>query len=120
MDAERWLRFIHFDHFAAEWKSLKLKDDDLRELEIRIISDPSSSPVVSGTGGLRKMRFAPPSWHMGKRGALRIGYAYYEKFGVVALIAVYAKNNKADLSPAERKQVKLLLQWIEDWLTKGA
>ena len=32
LEPEDYLRFIHFDGFTADWKDLRLNDDDLRVL----------------------------------------------------------------------------------------
>jgi hypothetical protein len=60
--------------FVAEWRAARLDDDDLRALEALLLENPERGPVMSGTGGLRKLRYAPPSWHIGKSGATRVGY----------------------------------------------
>lgn len=99
MGMEAWLTFIHFNHFTAEWKRLKLSDDDLRSLELSILAAPAGSPVVQGTGGLRKARFSPPGWNIGKSGALRIGYVYVEEVNTVGLVVVFAKKGKGQSHP---------------------
>jgi hypothetical protein len=62
--------------FVAAWRQLRLTDDDLRELERQLMQSPAGGAVIQGTGGLRKMRFAPPSRGSGKRGGLRICYVH--------------------------------------------
>ena len=66
--------FIYLHGFVAQWNQLRLNDDDLRELEQSIMNNPAAGDVIAGTGGLRKLRFAPKRWRRGKRGTLRIGY----------------------------------------------
>jgi hypothetical protein len=114
---EDWLRFVQFNPFVAHWKSLGLADDSLQALEIAIMTAPAAAPIVPGTGGLRKLRFAPPGWHTGKRGALRVCYAYFRDHAVVVLIAAYAKNRKDNLSPAEKTAIKKMLVEIEELLS---
>ena len=106
----RLLAFIQIEEFVRSWESLGLVDDDLRALETQIMERPTGAPVVPGTGGLRKARFAPPSWSVGKRGATRVGYSYFELEGTVFLLTVYSKGEKADLTPAERKAIRGLLE----------
>ena len=74
---------------------------------------------MSGTGGLRKLRFAPPSWHIGKRGATRVGYAYFQDHEAIFLIVIYPKNEKDNLSHEQRNQLKLLVDRIKQSLLKG-
>ena len=75
---------------------------------------PKGAPVVQGTGGLRKLRFSPARWRQGKRGALRVCYAYFEDLKIVLLALVYPKNEKDDLSAAEREAIRTLLVEIHD------
>ena len=46
---EDYLRFIHFDGFTADWKDLRLRDDDLRMLQLQICTAPLAAPVIPGT-----------------------------------------------------------------------
>ena len=97
------LTFIHLDTFRADWSHLGLDDDDLRALEREAMAAPERPPVVRGTGGLRKARFAPPSRGRGKRGAVRVIFAYLPVFGTAIFFAAYGKNEKGDLNADERK-----------------
>jgi hypothetical protein len=101
--------FKYLAGFVKEWTRLGLCDDDLRELETLILSSPDAGSVVAGTGGLRKLRFSPSKWRRGKSGALRIGYSHDARLEKVLVIAVYAKNDKANLTPAERQEIKRIL-----------
>ena len=79
---------------------------------------PDGGPVMQGTGGVRKSRFAPPSWHRGKSGSLRICYVYFKEFATVCLLVLFAKNEKSNLSAAEReyfrKWVAILRRQLEE------
>jgi hypothetical protein len=116
---EDWKRFVEIPYFRAKWKSLGLTDDDLNALQIMIMMQPKGAPVVSGTGGLRKARFSPPGSGRGKRGAYRIGYAYFEEFGVVCLIAVYAKNDQENIPIAQRREIKIAIERLHEWIASG-
>lgn len=91
-------------------------DDDMWALFATIMVSPESAPVVAGTGGLRKLRFAPPTWKSGKRGALRVCYAYFPKHAIILLVMAYGKNEKETLSAAEKKGIKQYLEQAEKWL----
>lgn len=116
---EDLLSFIHFNRFTAEWKRLGLTDQDLRVLEVMIMASPTMAPVMKGTGGLRKLRFAPPRSNKGKSGGYRIGYTYIESLSIVGLIVVFAKNTKANLSQAEARIVRKLLVAFEKEAEEG-
>jgi hypothetical protein len=119
MNPQDLLTFIHFNHFTAEWKRLGLTDDDLRSLEMLIMQLPTRGPVMQGTGGLRKIRFAPSRWRAGKSGALRIGYVFVEQYSTVGLVIVFAKNEKANLTMGERKRISELSDEFKRFLERG-
>lgn len=83
-----------------------------------ILTDPEGAPVVAGTGGLRKLRFAPASWAVGKRGALRVCYVYFRRHGLVALVLAYEKKSQENLSSLEKRQIKGLIAEIEGYLER--
>lgn len=115
-DPKDWLNFVQLDPFENAWKRIGLGDEDLRALEIIIMVDPKRWPLIRGTGGVRKLRFSPGSWNQGSSGALRVCYAYFESFGLVALIHAYTKTQKDDLTPTERKVIKKLIEEVEGYL----
>ena len=70
-----------------------------RAIEV-IARDPLCGDLIQGTGGIRKVRFAVEG--KGKSGGVRIVYYYYNESMPVFLLTVFAKNEKADLTRAER------------------
>jgi hypothetical protein len=113
------LRFIHLRLFDQEWAGLGLSDEDLRSLQNAIAAAPTQPPVVSGTGGLRKIRFAEAGSGRGKSGAHRIGYAYFAKYRTIVLVTVWSKSERADLSRADHNSIARVLQEIEQLLEQG-
>jgi hypothetical protein len=65
-----------------------------------VSAEPRSGVVIPGTGGVRKLRVAARG--RGKRGGARVVYLFGGDDVPVFLLAVFAKNEKSDLSPAER------------------
>jgi hypothetical protein len=63
------LTIVQLAAFVSDWKRLGLDDEDLQALENIFRRSPEAGTVIPGTGGFRKVRFAPPSWHTGKSGA---------------------------------------------------
>ncbi len=111
---EDLLDFIELVPFSRRWKKLGLGDeDDLLALQLLIMANPRSAPVIEGTHGLRKLRFAPPGWRVGKRGATRVLYVYLEAFGVVLLCLVYGKGEADDISAAVKSQLNRLIDETE-------
>jgi hypothetical protein len=98
---------------------MRLNDEDLLALQVSIMLNPTGHSVVKGTGGLRKLRFAPARWQTGKSGAARIGYAYLKEYGTVLLVIAYGKSDKDDLTRFEKKSIHSLLQRIEREFAAG-
>lgn len=105
---DEWLTFINTAVFDQQWAALGLGDEELSRLQQVLIEDPEAGDVVGGTGGLRKVRFAPPG--SGKSGGVRVGYGYFPGRGIVLLALAYGKRAKADLTPAEKKLVARMLK----------
>ena len=97
-DRSRWLRIVQTGPFLRKWFSLGLDEDDLLTLELEIMKGPELYPIVKGTGGLRKIRFARPGTGRGKSGSHRICFAYFSQRGMVFLLTVYGKNEQATLT----------------------
>ncbi len=56
--------------------------------------------LIEGTGGIRKIRWAREG--MGKRGGVRVIYYFHSERIPLYLLTVFGKNERADLSMAER------------------
>lgn len=101
------LHFIESTVFTRAWRDLGLNDeDDLVALQLLLMCAPKAAPVIQGTGGLRKFRFAPAGWETGQRGATRVCYVYFEEFGIVYLVHIYDKRQKDDLTAAEKRLIQ--------------
>ena len=118
MNADDLLNFIELETFVHSWEELGLEDDDLAALQIELMANPRRGPLVRETGGLRKLRFSPQRWKQGKSGGLRIGYVYFEKYGLIVLILAYKKGEMDNISAADRKRLRGLIGRIETQLEK--
>jgi len=58
--SSKLLGFVQFPSFLRDWQRLRLGDGALPALERVLIDAPDKAPVIEQTGGLRKLRFAPP------------------------------------------------------------
>jgi hypothetical protein len=113
------LNFIELDWFVRAWKELGLDDEkSLAALQIRILCNPKGAPVIPGTNGVRKLRYSPPGWDIGKRGALRVCYVYFEKYGLVVLLLVYLKGEMDNISEAGKQAMRTAIERIEGSLKK--
>ena len=115
----RVLTFIHATGFDDDWSELGLTDEDLRVIQQMIQENPTGPPVVKGTGGLRKMRFAPPK-KRGRRNWFRVCYVYFPVAATVLLVVAYAKNELDDLSPADKKFIRSMIEREHEALSRRA
>lgn len=104
-------KFILGSTFEKGWRELGLTDDDLRRLQKELLKDPKVGDVMQGTGRLRKMRFSFED--RGKSGSTRICYVDFESKEVIYLLAVFAKNQKENLSKSERNILKKKIDILE-------
>lgn len=112
--------FVHVDAFVAEFGRLGMTDGDLTALEAEIGADPAAAPVVAGTGGLRKLRFAPPFRHAGKRGGLRVASFWFPRFATVYLLQAFQKKDLANLTAAQKQRAKAVAERFETHLERLA
>jgi hypothetical protein len=66
----------------------------------QIASDPECGVLIPGGSGIRKLRVGLGG--RGKRGGARLIYLFGGRDVPVFLLAAFAKNEKADLTAAER------------------
>ena len=111
MGADSFLTFLHNAEFDRSWTSLGFDDEELFRLQKEIASDPEAGKVISGTGGLRKIRFARSG--SGKSGGVRVCYAYFPGMGIILLACVFAKNAKANLTRQEKARFAELIAGIQ-------
>jgi hypothetical protein len=116
IDPTGWPKFIELPGFTRAWTALDLGDTDLWALQTSILEGPDRHPVVSGTGGLRKIRFARPGGGRGKSGSYRVCYACFLSNGVIVLAMVYGKGEQSDLTAAQRKEIAAVLRTIGEQL----
>ena len=109
--------FVELPLFRSKWKSLGLDDNDLKRLQEEILLDPKTGVVMKETGGIRKMRFAFE--HRGKSGSIRVIYVDFEIYEKIYLLTAYPKNEKDNLTKAERNELKELVKVLEHQLEES-
>ena len=85
-------------------------------MEMAISMSPEEAPIIRGTGGIRKLRWK--RFGRGKRGGIRAIYFYLADSGVIYLLTAYAKADRSDLSPADKKVLLRLVTAIKKEGTK--
>jgi hypothetical protein len=85
-----------------------LSDDAYRELQSMLVVRPDAGPVIPGSGGLRKLRWAASG--RGKRGVARVIYYWFTSQEHLLMLYIYPKNEQDDLTA---DQVKVLKKIVE-------
>ena len=104
--------FIELPLFSKRWAEIGLSEDDLLALQIMLLKDPQSGPIMEGTGGIRKVRF--PIENRGKSGSARICYADFEEYEVIYLITAFTKREQENLTREEKNVLKKLVKALKD------
>lgn len=110
--------FVELPIFQRKWKAMGLNDKDLKRLQEELIADPKVGAAIQGTNGLRKMRFAFEQ--RGKSGSVRVIYVDFEIYEKIYLITAYPKNEKENLTSAEKNELKQMIQILERQLKENA
>ena len=106
--------FVELPAFERN-RSDDLTDEAYRGLQNEMLKDPEAGDVITGTGGLRKLRYGDATRGKGKRGGLRIIYYWWDPKKQFWLFTIYDKDELSDLSPKEKAILKTLLkQELED------
>lgn len=87
-----------------------LDDQSFRDFQNLLMENPEAGDVIEGTGGLRKIRFADTKRGKGKRGGLRVIYYWWSAGKQFWLFTIYNKDEKDDLTPAQKKILKELIK----------
>jgi mRNA-degrading endonuclease RelE of RelBE toxin-antitoxin system len=81
-----------------------LSDDEYCALQTALIENPEAGPVISGSGGVRKLRWAAPK--RGKRGGFRIIYFLQRAQGLIWMLTMYSKNVTDTLSADVLRKIR--------------
>jgi hypothetical protein len=107
---------IETNAFLAAAKGAGMSEEEREALVAIVASNPTTGDLMQGTGGCRKLRHRKPG--KGKSG----GYRVITWFGgddiPVFLLTVFGKNERANLSKAERNALASLTGQLRDTLRK--
>jgi hypothetical protein len=93
--------------FLASARDEGISDDERSAMVSYVSRNPDAGEVMPGTGGARKLRFAGRG--KGKSGGYRIITFYADADMPVFLLDVYSKDSQANLSKAERNELRAIL-----------
>lgn len=104
--------FVEVPLFTKRWAEIGLGANELRELQIMLLKNPESGPVIEGTGGIRKVRFLLEN--KGKSGSVRICYTDFEEYEVTYLITAFTKKEQENLTASEKNVLKKLVKILKE------
>lgn len=94
-----------------------LADADRRAIVDHLAAHPTAGDLIEGTGGVRKLRWARGG--RGKSGGARVIYYFHSEVMPLYLLTMFAKNERANLSKAERNALAALVDvLVEIWLER--
>jgi hypothetical protein len=105
------LLFIETSYFTSIVEDY-FTDTDYEQFQLMLGAYPLKGVLIPGTGGCRKIRYKAHG--KGQRGGLRIIYYFRSRKGIIYLLDMYSKNEKSDLTHAERKIIRTLIKEIEN------
>ena len=103
--------FIESPRFTKRWFDLGFTEKNLLELQLVLLGNPKIGPVMQGTGGLRKLRYALEG--RGKSGSVRVLYVDFEEHGRILLLNLFAKDEKENLTKEERNKIRKAMKALE-------
>jgi hypothetical protein len=105
MDMDQLLTVVELRHYLRRAEALLSKEE--RETAVSYLAaHPTASVLLQGTGGVRKLRWGTAN--RGKSGGVRLVYYYCDEDTPLFMITVFAKNERANLSKAERNELARL------------
>jgi hypothetical protein len=109
---------IETSSYLADVKAAGLGESERNAIVEMVANHPEAGDEIAGTGGARKVRVAGRG--KGKSGGYRVVTFYSGKDVPVFLLAAYSKGEKANLTKAERNELKGILGDIVREYRKGA
>lgn len=80
-----------------------LSDEDYRGLQSYLLQKPDAGDIVRGSGGVRKIRWAPSG--SGKSGGVRAIYYWKKSEHEMWMLTMYSKSERASISGSALKQI---------------
>lgn len=89
-----------------------LTEEEIRQLELHLVDNPRAGVILTETGGVRKVRAANEG--RGKSGSARVAYLYVELREKIYLLLAFPKNEQANLTAEQKKQVRKLVEMLKN------
>ena len=94
-----------------------LTEEERRDIVDYLAANPKAGDILEGTGGVRKLRWGRQG--RGKSGGVRVIYYVHSELTPLYLLTLFAKNERANLTKAERNELAGLVDiLVSAWLEK--
>ena len=100
--------------FLADAKAAGLSDEEMHRIAVFLSENPLAGDLMRGTGGARKVRFARQNKGKGKSGGYRTIHFFGGADVPVFALAIVDKSERANLSKAERNELRSILSTLAD------
>jgi hypothetical protein len=106
------LEFIESRAFTARLLRIAgtQADEVLLAIQSDLLKNPERGSRIGGLRGVRKARTSDPSRGKGKRGGFRYLYFYFVNDAQIALLFLFDKNEKEDLTKEDKKVLAGLVE----------
>lgn len=102
-----FMEFIETSVFTKAVLTL-LDDEEYRQLQYLLVSQPDKGDIIPGGGGIRKIRFGLQK--RGKSGGVRVIYYWITEQSQIYLLLIYAKNKQENLT---KEQTSILCELVK-------
>lgn len=104
--------FIEVPLFTKRWTEIGLSLDEFFALQNALLDNPQAGPIMEGTGGIRKLRFAIGT--KGKSGGIRVCYTDFAEYEVIYMITAFEKDEQENLTDNEKQVLRKLVKALKD------
>ena len=109
MSVELPISVVETPEFLSAARKLLTEDERSRLIDM-IAHNPRCGVLIQGSGGVRKLRWALEG--RGKSGGARVIYFYHDPGMPLFLLTMFAKNERANISPADRNAFQHLTRLL--------
>jgi hypothetical protein len=106
------VKIVRTKRYLKDMKRIGASISNMSSLEKEIATNPMVGDVIQGLGGVRKIRFG--IGNRGKRGGGRAIYFLMISDDMALMLTAYAKNEKSDLTEADRRAILALLKELDN------
>lgn len=90
------------------------------DLKNEILQDPDKGDIISGAGGIRKIRVPDRMGKRGKSGSYRVLYLDLPDSEVTYLLLLYEKADQENISQEQKKTIKAIAEAIKNEVKKNS